>query len=482
MSTTRVNQDWVSGFTGDTPILMANGTFKPISEIKPGDEVASFDSRTGDSTIATVSEVFCDIYDDSLEITVDDNTMIVAASQLFYTSDMEFKSAVEAGTIVTVDGIKTLRFKRYKGGKVRFYDISVDDTDVFIADGLLVHNKKKGSNTKQTSKTPGNKKNSGKKNDQKKGNKNKNKDKNKDKVKVDVDIDIDIDIDLGSESDEDTATIDIDTTVQFEGDGDLIIDIGWADDPSGVAGDSGLTASYDEEAAGYRPPTVIKNPVPTKVVNELESAQNKRNTVCKALGKIKKKPSKAQIKNYSEDLQAVIKDVNQANKSDSNKSRDDDYKAINKEIKELKNYINSQKKFEKKQKKFIDQKCNVIQKNIKKTLNNIANTGNGTIIINRPIFPIKPRPPVSPGNPESDVNRIYSSDPKYDYFAQLPNRDNTGCTSYVQDEPGESRPYIGNVANNSGYTNGYTKSDLWYKHFDTNKGKFYYSKSSQNCL
>lgn len=476
MVMTRVNQDWVSGFTAETPILMADGTLKPISEIKPGDVIASFDPDSGEPTVSTVSEVFCDVYDDSLEVDIDGQTMIVANSQLFYTPDMEFKSAVEAEMVVTTDGVKVIKFKRYKGGKVKFYDITVDETHSFIADGVLVHNKKGGTNSKKAGNT---KKNNSKGNNKKKGGKKKN---GKGKNKKDK---------FNKDKKEDDPTIEENDEVETDDDGESLIDEGSADDDQGVSGDTGFDA-YEEEAAIYQAPRKTTNPVPKKTINELESAQKKRNSVCRALGKIKQNPMKADRTKFVKEIQEVIKDVNQAENSDPTKNQTDkmkgstsratEYKAILEDLKQLKNFVQKTDKFGKKKKKFIDGKCDEVQKGIKKVLNALAKTDNeDTVQTSDGPGPIKPVKPIK-RPPSEDRNKVYANDPDYDYFNELPNRDDTGCTGYVQSIPGQPRAYVGNSRHDSGYTSGYNKSEVWYKHFDTKKGKFYYSKSSQNCL
>ncbi|WP_308295673.1 RHS repeat-associated core domain-containing protein [Streptomyces odontomachi] len=46
-----------NSFTGDTPVLMADGTTKPIKDVQVGDEVASTDPETGESGPRTVNTV-----------------------------------------------------------------------------------------------------------------------------------------------------------------------------------------------------------------------------------------------------------------------------------------------------------------------------------------------------------------------------------------------------------------------------------------
>lgn len=143
MSTARVNQWWVSGFTADTPVLMADGKKKPISKIKEGEYVASFDPETRKVEPGLVTKTWSEVMSDILEINIEDNTMTVASEQRFFTPTGEFKSAADAVAILAEDGT-TKKFTAKKiPGKAKLYDITVDDKHAFFANGLMVHNKGK---------------------------------------------------------------------------------------------------------------------------------------------------------------------------------------------------------------------------------------------------------------------------------------------------------------------------------------------------
>ena len=142
MTKARVNNFWVSGFTADTPVIMANGKIKPISKVQEGEWVASFDPVTKERIPGQVINTWSEVMNDILEIKYDDKSMLVAASQLFYTTAGEFKTAPNAENVMAMDGLtKQVESKRYKGGKVKLYDITVKDSHAFYANGLMVHNK-----------------------------------------------------------------------------------------------------------------------------------------------------------------------------------------------------------------------------------------------------------------------------------------------------------------------------------------------------
>lgn len=143
MSKARVNQWWVSGFTADTPVLMADGKRKPISKIREGEYVASFDPETRKVEPGLVTKTWSEVMSDILEIDLDGEKMTVASEQRFFTPSGEFKTAPEAAEILAEDGsVKKFTAKK-SNGKAKLFDITVDDKHAFFANGLMVHNKGK---------------------------------------------------------------------------------------------------------------------------------------------------------------------------------------------------------------------------------------------------------------------------------------------------------------------------------------------------
>lgn len=140
MTTARVNQWWVSGFTADTPVLMADGKTKAISKVQEGEWVASFDPATAQLMSGLVTGKWSEVMNDILEIEVDNQKMTVASSQRFYTASGEFKTAPDAELVLTQNGAKPIKAKK-QAGKVKLYDITVKDSHAFFANGLMVHNK-----------------------------------------------------------------------------------------------------------------------------------------------------------------------------------------------------------------------------------------------------------------------------------------------------------------------------------------------------
>lgn len=137
----KVNEFWVSGFTADTLVLMADGNTKPISEVMEGEWVASFDSATREMKPGRVSNTWSEVMKDVLEVKTADKSMIVAASQLFYTPSGKFKSAPDAEAVMFVDGTSSKIASKRIPGKVKLYDLTIAESHSFIANDLMVHNK-----------------------------------------------------------------------------------------------------------------------------------------------------------------------------------------------------------------------------------------------------------------------------------------------------------------------------------------------------
>ena len=136
----RVNTLWVAGFTADTPVLMVDGNTKPISKVKEGEWVASFDPKTKALRPGKVTGTLSEVMNEILEVTIDDKSMIVASSQRFFTPNGEWKTAPDAEAVLGLDGkAKKISAKKVKG-LAKIYDITVRGDHAFFADGIMVHN------------------------------------------------------------------------------------------------------------------------------------------------------------------------------------------------------------------------------------------------------------------------------------------------------------------------------------------------------
>ena len=446
MSKARVNEDWVSGFTAETPVLMANGKVKPISKIKEGEEIASFDPATGKYTKSRVINTWSDIFQDVLELDMGDKQMIVAASQLFYTPNKEFKSALDAKQIMTDDGFaKDITVRKYKGGKIKLFDITVDKTHAFIADGIMVHNKGGGNGKKKKPAPP------------------------PDPVVT-------------------AGRVGQPLTVGVNGNTITVNPPPNAAASISVSYNGGVSTGYHSVPGAYynytyQPPIVTYNPVPAGTINKLDAAEAQRSATCNGLGNIPTRPSNSVSNGYAAELATVRQNIEAARASDpwrftSTKikgavSRDVEYAALIADVKELEKFVKKQNHISAKNRNFINAKCDEIAVGIGSIRNQLSNSG--TI---EPGVPGTPCPP-APQPPQLNNPRIYSDTPDYAYYNSV-GTNNVGCKSYVKQVPGTVRPAICYAG--PGAVACYSSNEIWFKHFDPNNGKFYYDQSTANCV
>lgn len=136
----------VVGFAEGTPVLMADGKWKPIEQIKEGDWVMSFDPSKEDSELTPqkVVDTYSTLYRDCIEVFADGKMTIVAKDQLFFTPGAGWLPGYETKQVMKFDGSRQdIQVRRVRGGKFKVYDITVDKTHALVANDLRVHNKSK---------------------------------------------------------------------------------------------------------------------------------------------------------------------------------------------------------------------------------------------------------------------------------------------------------------------------------------------------
>ena len=138
--------------TGDTPVLMADGREKPLRDIRPGDRVATYD-HGGCLTTATVRNWASQGTDRVYSVTTESGRVVRAnARHPFRTIDTEGNeawtrvSALQPGNrVVSVElvgygrGVDTVASVE-PTGYAEVFDIEVEGTHNFIANGLEVSN------------------------------------------------------------------------------------------------------------------------------------------------------------------------------------------------------------------------------------------------------------------------------------------------------------------------------------------------------
>ena len=132
-------------FPGRTKIKMWDGSNKAIEEIEVGDRVLSFDERKNKLVIKAVKEVRCTGKKDTYTFeTVSGKKLTCTANHPIWTRD-GWKEAYEARSIATTETrtgdffFESIVGSRYKSLE-KVYNLEVEDTHTYIADGFIVHN------------------------------------------------------------------------------------------------------------------------------------------------------------------------------------------------------------------------------------------------------------------------------------------------------------------------------------------------------
>jgi DNA polymerase I-like protein with 3'-5' exonuclease and polymerase domains len=148
-----------SCFTAETPITMADGSKKPISEVMRDDRVWSYNTKIGKFQVNRVKRSWR-VGDRSVcRVHFDDRTVDCTPDHRFYTmsgwveaqylvpkSDMVVRFNVADSNaesdldIVTYATVKAVVPDPLGESRVPVYDLEIDNVSNFIANGLLVHN------------------------------------------------------------------------------------------------------------------------------------------------------------------------------------------------------------------------------------------------------------------------------------------------------------------------------------------------------
>ena len=134
-------------FLPDTPILRADGTSSPISEIRPGDELLAF-TTTGEIVHTTVRQVIIHEVDEYVVVGTEQTTLRVTREHPFYVGDGTFKTleALKVGDrifAVVGGGLREQGITSFEtvSAPTRVYNLQTDHPNTYFADGIAVHNK-----------------------------------------------------------------------------------------------------------------------------------------------------------------------------------------------------------------------------------------------------------------------------------------------------------------------------------------------------
>jgi hypothetical protein len=447
----RVNTLWVAGFTADTPVMMYDGKTKPISKIKEGERVLSFDPKTRSLQPSKVVGTLSGVINDLLEVTIDDKSYVVASNQRFLTPSGEWKTAPDAEAVLGIDGeTKKISAKKAKGN-AKIYDITVYETHAFFADGIMVHNGGGGGGSSPPKPPP-------------------------DPVVT-------------------AGKIGKPLTVTVNGN---VVTVPASPGSSGqvsVSHTGGVTTAYQSTPGVPANPInpiarVVRNPKPWAGLisyNAVVAASNTRDSVCNSMTNTSGAVSDSTKSSWQGDLRSMRANVNVAKKNDRDANafggftnwtnaaprtvgfepwlgggggmmptdplpptRASRYDEVLADIRDLERFLGKNKNFTDKDKSFISGKCAELQDTLQGLQNSLSNNGN----------------PIRTPDPNSNPDRIYSNMGGYNYFFTTDNY------HYSYQPEGNYNPFTGGPKPEPGY----------YKHLDTNNGLYYYDKNSNDAI
>ena len=134
-------------FLPDTPILRADGTPSPISEIRSGDELLAF-TTTGEIVHTTVRQVIVHEVDEYVVVDTAETTLRVTREHPFFVGGGTFKTleALKVGDRIfaVVDGglrEQVITSLETIHAPTRVYNLQTDHPNTYFANGIAVHNK-----------------------------------------------------------------------------------------------------------------------------------------------------------------------------------------------------------------------------------------------------------------------------------------------------------------------------------------------------
>ncbi|MDQ2837152.1 MAG: polymorphic toxin-type HINT domain-containing protein [Actinomycetota bacterium] len=156
-------------FTPGTDIVMADGSAKPLDQVKVGDKVEATDIKTGKSTAQTVTTVWVNHDTDLMDVTVDSGgrTDVIHATQHHLFWDVIRKAWVEADQLAAGDQLRTdsgavatVAATVVTPGAADMWDLTVNNAHDFYvvttAATVLVHNCPAGPQSPKNFETPTN--------------------------------------------------------------------------------------------------------------------------------------------------------------------------------------------------------------------------------------------------------------------------------------------------------------------------------------
>lgn len=142
-----------NSFTPDTTVVMADGSTKPLDQVKVGDKVEATDTATGKTSAQTVTTVWVNHDSDLMDVTIEagGKTSVIQATQHYLFWDVTRKAWVEADQLVAGDQLQTdtgtvatVAGAVVVPGAADMWDLTVNnDHDFYVVTSsayVLVHN------------------------------------------------------------------------------------------------------------------------------------------------------------------------------------------------------------------------------------------------------------------------------------------------------------------------------------------------------
>lgn len=133
-------------FLPGTMVLMADGSSRPIEEIRIGDQVLSFAGENSmDKQIVTVQGVHSYVVDNYMVI--NDSLRVTGEHEIFLNGKWRYAGYSQVGDeLIGMDGevIRIDKIEYVEAPGTRVYNLNVNKTHTYFAEGIYVHNAEKG--------------------------------------------------------------------------------------------------------------------------------------------------------------------------------------------------------------------------------------------------------------------------------------------------------------------------------------------------
>jgi predicted lipid-binding transport protein (Tim44 family) len=134
-------------FLPETPVLRADGTASPISEIQPGDQLTAF-TTSGEIVQTTVRNIITHEVDEYLVVTTEQTTLQVTKEHPFYVGQGTFKTLAALQVGDQIYGLEDGQLAPQRilslvvvPAPTRVYNLQTDQPNTYFASGVAVHNK-----------------------------------------------------------------------------------------------------------------------------------------------------------------------------------------------------------------------------------------------------------------------------------------------------------------------------------------------------